>query len=187
MSGYGSNILRNNLLGTIDSWGPLFRVSLNLRIHSIPDSPGPSSVLAFKANGGESNAKQYGDRVPIIFCHPNDGLLSFQNSVNGNFHYGYKWKTKTEMDKWYHIEIKQYLYEGEVRNVRAYEREFSEYCEVHYRITIDGVEIHRTVNSDARVFTNVKVFASDPFHSPTNATYKNLVWENLGKTSPTVN
>ena len=63
----------------------------------------------------------------------------------------------------------------------------SEYCEVHYRIKIDGVEIHRTVNSDARVFTNVKVFASDPFHSPTNATYKNLVWENLGKTSPTFN
>ena len=123
ISGQGTNILRNNLLGTIESWGPLFKVSLDLQFHSIPTSW--TSVLAFKANGGESDYKQYGDRAPMITCHPNVGFLRFQNSVNGNPHFGHKWRTKIEMGKWYHIEIEQSLSEAKVRTVRAYERELS--------------------------------------------------------------
>ena len=45
----GSNVRKNNEIGTIDSLGPLFRISLDLIIHS--QDGGRSSVLTFQPNG----------------------------------------------------------------------------------------------------------------------------------------
>ena len=42
-----SNVRKNNEIGTIDSWGPLFRISLDLIIHS--QDGGRSSVLTFQS------------------------------------------------------------------------------------------------------------------------------------------
>ena len=60
----GSNVRKNDELGTIDTWSPFFRVSLDLIIHS--NDGGPDSVLAFKGNGGTSHCCSYGDRIPAI-------------------------------------------------------------------------------------------------------------------------
>ena len=46
-------------------------------------------------------------------------------------------------------------------------------------ITINGEKVHSVENKDARSFKNVKVFAGDNFYTPADASYKNLVWENL--------
>ena len=46
----GTKIQKNKEIGTIDSWGPFFRVSFDLIIHSYVN--GYSSVLSFKGNGG---------------------------------------------------------------------------------------------------------------------------------------
>ena len=181
MSGQSTNIARNNLLGTIDSWGPLFRVSLDLKIHST--SPGIwTTVLAFKANGGESNAGQYGDRAPMIAYK--NSTIRFVNSVNGNAGHGNV--EKIELGKWYHIEIEQKMNNGKVItdcNCIDIRRNSLNYQKVYYSVKIDGREIFNIVNSDARLFRNVKVFVNDKFHPPTDATYKNLFWENLGKIS----
>ena len=45
-------------------------------------------------------------------------------------------------------------------------------------ITIDGKEAHKVENKDPRIFKDVKVFAGDNFYKPSDASYKNLVWEN---------
>ena len=50
-----------------------------------------------------------------------------------------------------------------------------------YTINLNGAEVHSVVNSDARVFKDVKLFAGDNFFPPADASYKNLIWENLGK------
>ena len=55
----GSNVQKNKKIGTIDSWGPLFRISLDLIIHSHVE--GTSSVLGFKGNGGTRSCCEHGD------------------------------------------------------------------------------------------------------------------------------
>ena len=52
-----------------------------------------------------------------------------------------------------------------------------------YTINLNGAEVHSVVNSDAREFKDVKLFAGDNFFPPADASYKNLIWENLGKKS----
>ena len=45
-------------------------------------------------------------------------------------------------------------------------------------VTIDGKEAHKVENKDPRTFKDVKVFAGDNFYIASDASYKNLVWEN---------
>ena len=45
-------------------------------------------------------------------------------------------------------------------------------------VTIDGKEAHKVENKDPRIFKDVKVFAGDNFYIASDASYKNLVWEN---------
>ena len=46
----GTKIQRNKAIGTIDSWGPFFRVSFDLIIHSFRQYEW-TSLLAFRGNG----------------------------------------------------------------------------------------------------------------------------------------
>ena len=76
---------KNNLLQTIDSWGPFFKVTFDLMVHSKPTSHW-SGLLAFKGNGGSSNLGKYGDRAPAIFYNKN-GYLRFSDALDGNITY----------------------------------------------------------------------------------------------------
>ena len=42
----------------------------------------------------------------------------------------------------------------------------------------------RTLNYRLKTFQNVKVFVGDNFHIAANASYKNLVWENIPWSAP---
>ena len=72
-----TKITKGKEIGTIDSWGPYFRISLDLIIHSHAYD-GYSSVLAFRGNGGTYDCCEIGDRIPAIFEHTNS---SFHVSV----------------------------------------------------------------------------------------------------------
>ena len=87
----GSNVKRNKEIGTIDSWGPLFRVSLDLIIHSL-DQDGWSSVLAFSRNGRSDH--------PAIYLHKN-GFLRFHYTHVKHFDF------PIELNHWYKIIIEQ--------------------------------------------------------------------------------
>ena len=63
---------------------------------------------------------------------------------------------------------------------------FNFHHQVTYNITIDGVLVHSVYNNNPRTVDDVKVFASDNFFPPADASYKNLVWENFGVPSMTV-
>merc|ERR1711874_209906 len=119
-------------------------------------------ILAFRGNGGTRNAGQYGDRIPALFYNSRDRLLGFRHSVSGNP--SYVIDKKIDVGRWYHLEIKQ---EKKNQNVM-------------YTINLNGAEVHSVVNSDARVFKDVKLFAGDNFYPPADASYKKLIWENLG-------
>ena len=107
---YSGKLKKNNLLATIDSWGPYFKLSLDLKIHS-KVYPGWSSILSFKGNGGLEDWKKYGDRAPAILYNKN-GQLHFTNAVSGNLNYVFD--KKVDLGKWYHIEIEQNWKNGKV-------------------------------------------------------------------------
>ena len=52
----GTKIQENKQIGTIESWGPLFRVSLDLIIHS--QDGGRSSILSFQSNGATTKSEK---------------------------------------------------------------------------------------------------------------------------------
>merc|ERR1719208_312884 len=152
-------IQKNLQLATIDEWGPLFKISFDLIIHSKVDSTW-SSVLAFRGNGAVDDQSHYGDRAPAIFYNK-AGYLYFTNAVNGNGNYHFNYEI--ELNKLYHIEIAQ-----EEKNEKVF-----------YTVKVDGETIKNVENTDARAFKDVNVFAGDNFFDPADGSYSNLIWESF--------
>ena len=104
---------KNNLLQTIGSWGPLFKVTFDMIVHSKPTSYW-SGILAFKGNGGSSNLGKYGDRAPAIFYNQR-GHLHFTNAVSGKTNYIFN--RAIDIGKWYKIEMEQVSLNGKVESI----------------------------------------------------------------------
>ena len=49
-----------------------------------------------------------------------------------------------------------------------------------YKVNINGEEIQNVENTNPQSFKDVKVFMGDNFYAATNASYNNLMWENIG-------
>ena len=91
----GSNVKKNNKIETIESWGPLFHVSLDLIIHSRhqDDKYDWSSVLTFL------------HAAPSIYLDKTSLLTTVDNKIF-NF--------KIELNHWYNIVIEQKSLNGKV-------------------------------------------------------------------------
>ena len=91
----GSNVQKNNKIGTIESWGPLFRVSLDLIIHSRHQDENYdwSSVLAFL------------HAAPSIYLDKTGFVTTLDNKIF-NF--------KIELNHWYNIVLEQKSLIGKV-------------------------------------------------------------------------
>ena len=88
----GRKVKRNSQVGTIKSWGPTSRVSVDLIINSF--GRGFKNILSFTTG---NNCCKSGDRVPSIFSHPTLGLhiVSSKNGKLYSFNYkGVKAKKK---------------------------------------------------------------------------------------------
>ena len=97
----GSNIRKNNKIGTIESWGPLFHVSLDLIIHSRHQDNNYewSSVLAFL------------NAAPSIYLDETGFVTTVDNKI---FHFN------IELNHWYNIIIEQKLINGKVQHFRKF-------------------------------------------------------------------
>ena len=114
VTGNAGEIEENKEIGTIDIWGPLFRISFDLIIHSYVRGKGRkgwTSVFSFKGNGGKKHCCKHGDRIPEIALDKNGGLR-ISNSVSGNAKYSFI--SKVERNKWYSIIVEQKSKNGKV-------------------------------------------------------------------------
>ena len=85
------DIKKNHEIGTVDSWGPIFRISFDLIIHSFVKGKGKqgwSSVLAF-------------DKKPSVDLNKNGELRIFFHQRKYNF------ISNVDLNKWYNISIEQ--------------------------------------------------------------------------------
>ena len=122
-------VKKDNMIGTIGSWGPYFRISFEMMIKSF-GADKMTNILSFKGNGATSNCCEIGDRVPALFMENKDKhghpSLFFAHSLSGNGNYFYRrWidlqqfksPNYMELNKWYKIiiEQKKELHDGKVR------------------------------------------------------------------------
>ena len=103
---------KNLDIGTIDNWGPFFRVSFDLIIHSHGKND-CHSVLALKAT---TDCFQDGDKIPaILVCKNIRTYLEFVYSVNNN--QKFMFKTNFKFKTWYKIVIEKKAVKGKVRSI----------------------------------------------------------------------
>ena len=110
--------------------------------------------------GGD--AKEYGDRTPAVWIHPEKGIM-ISSAVNGTSDYGFFCKKHLpSADKWTRYAVEQVMNEEEEEYV--------------YSIFINDVEKHSGINKQPEAFSNVGVYASNPWDpNPKNqATIRNL-------------
>ena len=98
-----TKILRDKEIGTIESWGPFFRVSFDLIIHSLLEDEW-SSVLAF-LDGTERTPIA----IPVINLH-RSGFLKF---LNINF-WPLTFDFNIKLNIWYNVMIEQKTFNGKV-------------------------------------------------------------------------
>ena len=104
--------------------------------------------------GGDS--QHYGDRTPAVFLHPKRGIL-VSSAVNGESAYGF-WcrQHQPKAGIWTEYAVSQVKKEGD---------------KYIYSISINGEEVHRTVNTRPEVFKDVGVFASNPWDGNPSSLY----------------
>ena len=84
-TGHVEEIEENKEIGTIDIWGPMFRVSFDLIIHSYVRGKGRkgwTTVFSFKGNGGKRHCCKHGDRTSWSFCNDMVVYLCFVSLAN---------------------------------------------------------------------------------------------------------
>ena len=111
--GLSGVVKKNNEIGIIESWGPHFRVSFEMKIKSFVAAKW-TNILSFKGNGAKESCCQPGDRAPAIFLQNNKKYLVFSHPVNGNGKYSSHWDKKVKLNKWYKIIIEQISINGKV-------------------------------------------------------------------------
>lgn len=160
--GVTGDVKRNTEIGAIARWGPQFTVSLDLKIHSwVKGWWGWSNILDFKSDGGKTNMRKYGDRIPSIFAH-RKGFLHFTSAVNGNKNYAVNFH-RIALNKWNKI----YIYQSKL------------FGKFYYIINVNGKQIHRVENKNPRTFKDVRVFAGNKFYPAADASYKILDWNTI--------
>ena len=97
---------RNNLIGTLPLWGPLFEISFDLWVESFASSynGGWSEFLRFTTT--DSNCCVEGARLPAFQANL-DGSIYIITQIGGDYnaHKGFEFTKKT----WRRLTVKQYL------------------------------------------------------------------------------
>ena len=146
---------KNNLLTTIPKLGKEWKVSLDYRPTSTSMSDW-SSVFRMTIGGENGN---YGDR--IAFIHPNRQMRLYVCSpINGDPNHN-KGFNPPPLHKWTNIEVAQRLDEGSY----------------WYTIKIGGEEVFKVKNSQPEEFSDVKVFAADPWQTTQPGYVRNITIE----------
>ena len=97
----------NNLIGSIPSWGPSFKISFELKILSFANCHplGMANYLTFTST--DSDCCNIGDRIPAFFTN-NGGFLQLVTQINNNGNH-IKSSPKLQENIWYKIDVEQLL------------------------------------------------------------------------------
>ena len=155
-------LARGRLLTVIPWMSTEWTVSFTIRLTSLASSDTSCNIIKLT----NENSHQYGVRIPAVFLrgNPTREKISFSSAINGNHNYNTLSTKGLAVNAPIHIEIHQrYVSGGKYR----------------YFIKINGEEIHSIINTDARQFYNVKVYASNELATGCIGYIKNLYITNF--------
>ena len=140
--------------------------SLSLDIMPTGLVSGWSNILHIGTGG---NGAVYGDRTPGIWLTDMNTRLHIPSAINDNQnYYSYGNTDPIPMNEWTHVEVSQQrqpIYISTDQPIYL------------YTIRIGGIIFTETVNENPAVFSDVKVYTSDNFYSPSKARIDNLkIW-----------
>ena len=153
-----TTIARDTLLDTVPVLCKQYEVEFEVLLTTL----GNMANIIHLTIGG--NGDQYGDRTPGVWLYQK-GKLRIDSAVNGDHKYTYKPSTNLVAGQWIKFNIAQ------VRLVSG---------EYQFTIQLDGKEVHRVKNTDAREFKNVKIYASSPWLDAQPGKIRNLLIVNAG-------
>ena len=115
----GISIMKNNLLATLPSWGPTYKVSFDLYIRSFDAENLGGGVWAelIRFTSTNNHGGSPGDRVPAVFTHKNLSIIHVVNQIGSNVNYATN--VKLSEKTWYKVELVQYPYIKKVRGVNS--------------------------------------------------------------------
>jgi len=145
---------KNNLLTTLPTLPREWMVEFLFKPTNY-DNPDWTSIFHMTIGGNQENL---GDRIPAVFFHPSQdqGLVivySLNNDMNQQIHL----PTPT-IDKWTKIRMFQKIEDGNTK----------------IKLFINDKEMLSALNYKPTSFENVKVYASDPWHSAQPGSIKDL-------------
>ena len=112
----GIKVKKNQEIGTIASWGPTFRVAVDIIVHSKQERGTYQSILRFTNKDDEniSNRKT----IPGIFYFGFDDFhISSEVSHEEHFYTNIR---GIKLNEWYHIEIAQTKKNGKVSEIHDF-------------------------------------------------------------------
>ena len=110
----GTKVKKNKEIGTIASWGPTFRVAVDIIVHTA--GSGWSSIIHFTSTP-DSGQNVMGERIPAIFYN-SKGFLQLTSGVDKTARYNVNYNI--DLKKWYHIEIAQTKMNGKVSEINNF-------------------------------------------------------------------
>merc|ERR1712142_1272513 len=148
---------KDQLITVVPYMGKEYEVSFELYLNSYPTADW-TSVLHFTRSG---NAHSYGDRCPGVWLsgHANHyRLLHVASAVDGVTNMWIDTQKIYPLKTWIKIRISQALVYGQFV----------------YAVVVDGQTVHKEVNDVAAMFTDVKVYAGDPWYPAQDGKIRNL-------------
>ena len=150
-------------LAEIPILSPEWSLSFLIRLHADTASMAGDDYCNLVHLTKQNHGGQYGDRTPLISVKKPTRKLHIASSISGSTNHLWE-NLALNINETYKIEVRQrYISNGNYR----------------YFIKIDGQEGYSVVNTDARQFYNIKVYASGPFRDACPAYIKDLELTNF--------
>ena len=173
----------DQLLDTLPSWGPEFRVSFDLYINSFPNTNTSGYAEIFRFTGSHSNYGSYEDRIPALYVHKDGNIaIAHFSCLPACPLYA------SNLGTWYKIDLQQYIKNNQVKTGHKHKSYVPRVSNFHlfqyiFEVRIDNTVVNNLIisNSVIQELKNVKVLArSTKFHQLADVRIKNLVY-NSGK------
>jgi len=146
-------ITSNNKLGDLSVLGREYNISFELLLTAVPNPATQYSILHFTIWG---NAEAYGDSTPALYAYGNT-RFNLCSAIDGNKRHCFT--LHAHLDIWTSIELSQ----------------VSNGSEIVFSMKVDGATRAYKVNSDARSFNNVKMYAGSPWNQAAIGKIRKLI------------
>ena len=121
LSADGAPAVHSNLVGTIPTWGPAFKVEFSLYINSFDGPNLKNGMLAelLRFTSRDSNCCAIGDRIPAIFTDKRR-FIQVATHIGTGTGAGNKWKNvNLNVKTWYRVVVQQVFSNNKVTSLHV--------------------------------------------------------------------